>query len=365
MKKMKSRLKTGVHVRRWLFVFVLMFNFLGGNNFVYGVGEPRLTMKFTDESLLNVLKYIKQHTVYDFLCNDNEIKDLPKITKAFENATIEEVLQYCLKGTGFNYKISHNVIVVSRKKNEDDGKKDVIIKGRVTDLNGGPLPGATIVVKGSVLGVSTDANGFFTLKLPSTERVVLVASFMGMKSQEILVTDFNKKIVVRLEEDKKVVDEVVVTGYGNVSKGNYTGASTTVYGKDIMMAGVSSIDQMLQGIIPGMLVWNTTGQVGASSKIRVRGTSTLLGSQEPVWVVDGVIQRDPQPFNSDDNMKFSVDADDIKQLAGNAISWLNPNDIETITVLKDASATAIYGSKAANGVIVITTKKAMIRETIR
>lgn len=360
MKKMKSRLKTGVHVRRWLFVFVLMFNFLGGNNFVYGVGEPRLTMKFTDESLLNVLKYIKQHTVYDFLCNDNEIKDLPKITKAFENATIEEVLQYCLKGTGFNYKISHNVIVVSRKKNEDDGKKDVIIKGRVTDLNGGPLPGATIVVKGSVLGVSTDANGFFTLKLPSTERVVLVASFMGMKSQEILVTDFNKKIVVRLEEDKKVVDEVVVTGYGNVSKGNYTGASTTVYGKDIMMAGVSSIDQMLQGIIPGMLVWNTTGQVGASSKIRVRGTSTLLGSQEPVWVVDGVIQRDPQPFNSDDNMKFSVDADDIKQLAGNAISWLNPNDIETITVLKDASATAIYGSKAANGVIVITTKKAMI-----
>ena len=107
---------------------------------MYGVGEPRLTMKFTDESLLNVLKYIKQHTVYDFLCNDNEIKDLPKITKAFENATIEEVLQYCLKGTGFNYKISHNVIVVSRKKNEDDGKKDVIIKGRVTDLNGGPLP---------------------------------------------------------------------------------------------------------------------------------------------------------------------------------------------------------------------------------
>ena len=137
-------------------------------------------------------------------------------------------------------------------------------------------------------------------------------------------------------------------------------ASTTVKASDVMMAGVSSIDQMLQGVEPGMLVMNKTGMVGASPKIRVRGTSTLLGSQEPVWVVDGVIQRDPQPFNSEDNTKFSVDADDIRQLAGNAVSWLNPNDIETITVLKDASATAIYGSQAANGVIVITTKKAKV-----
>ena len=95
---------------------------------MYGVGEPRLTMKFTDESLLNVLKYIKQHTVYDFLCNDNEIKDLPKITMAFESATIEEVLQYCLKGTGFNYKIAHNVIVVSRKKTGMMGKKMLLLK---------------------------------------------------------------------------------------------------------------------------------------------------------------------------------------------------------------------------------------------
>lgn len=96
------------------------------------------------------------------------------------------------------------------------------------------------------------------------------------------------------------------------------------------MSGATSVDQMLQGVVSGMLVRNTTGLVGATPKVRVRGTSTLLGSQEPVWVVDGVIQRDPQPFNSEDNTKFSVDADDIKQLAGNAISWLNPNDIESL-----------------------------------
>ncbi|MFR5657445.1 MAG: TonB-dependent receptor plug domain-containing protein [Butyricimonas faecihominis] len=100
-------------------------------------------------------------------------------------------------------------------------------------------------------------------------------------------------------------------------------------------------------------------RASGATKIRVQGFH-FVGSQEPVWVVDGVIQRDIQPFNSEDNTKFSTDADDIKQLAGSAISWLNPNDIESITVLKDASATAIYGSKAANGVIVITTKKATV-----
>jgi TonB-dependent SusC/RagA subfamily outer membrane receptor len=98
----------------------------------------------------------------------------------------------------------------------------------------------------------------------------------------------------------------------------------------------------------------------ARGRRRARGTSTILGNQEPVWVVDGVIQQDPQPFNADDNTAFSVNEDDIRRLAGNAISWLNPHDIETITVLKDASATAIYGSKVANGVIVITTKKAHV-----
>ena len=189
------------------------------------------------------------------------------------------------------------------------------------------------------------------------EKLTLVFSFVGMETQEIMYTG-KDTINVVLREDVKQMNEVVVTGYGNISKGNYTGATTTVRAEDILMSGATSVDQMLQGVVSGMLVRNTTGLVGATPKVRVRGTSTLLGSQEPVWVVDGVIQRDPQPFVSVDNTKFSVDADDIKQLAGNAISWLNPNDIESITVLKDASATAIYGSKAANGVIVITTKKA-------
>lgn len=114
---------------------------------------------------------------------------------------------------------------------------------------------------------------------------------------------------------------------------------------------------MLQGIIPGMSVVNTTGKVGGTPKIRIRGTSTILGNQEPLWVVDDVIQTNPTPIPNDAS-PLSSNMEELTETAGNAISWLNPADIETITVLKDASATAIYGSQASNGVIVITTKKA-------
>ena len=359
MKKKWFKLKVWSRVTRWLFSFAVLFFFLGGNvGHANDSGEPRLTVEFKKTALLDVLKYIKENTKYDFLCNNDEIKSVPLITKSFKNATVEEVVGACLKGTEFRFRLAHNVIVISKKKVGDEEKKELIIKGKVMDSRGEALPGATIQVKGTNLGVSANAGGGFSISLPAMDSVTLVIQFLGMKPVEVVVTDFKKEVNVRLEEEQTEMDEVVVTGYGNFRKGNYTGAATTVKAADIIIAGATSIDQMLQGVVPGMLVRNQSGQVGATPKIRVRGTSSLLGSQEPVWVVDGVIQRNPQPFNSDDNTTFTMDADDISKLAGNAISWLNPNDIETITVLKDASATAIYGSQAANGVIVITTKKA-------
>ena len=121
------------------------------------------------------------------------------------------------------------------------------------------------------------------------------------------------------------------------------------------------MEQALQGKLPGVVIQSASGQVGTRQKVRVRGTSTLLGSQEPVWVVDGIIQEDPLPFKAEELNLFGQSKDDsfetMRNFIGNSISWLNPNDIEDITVLKDASATAIYGVKAANGVIVITTKR--------
>lgn len=231
------------------------------------------------------------------------------------------------------------------------------VTGTIVDDLGQPLPGAHAVIAGTKFHAVSDFDGKYELTIPE-DACTITYSFVGMRSKTLKLKAgrTNTSHNIRFESDTNL-DDVVVTGYGNTLKGNYTGAMTKLKMDDVMMPGVSTVDQMLQGVVPGMLVQQTTGMVGASPKIRVRGTSSLLGNQQPVWVVDGVVQRDPSIFNSDDNTKFSVDADDISQLAGNAISWLNPSDIESITVLKDASATAIYGSEAANGVIVVTTRK--------
>lgn len=317
--------------------------------------DARVTLEVESSTLAEVLALIKDQTGVRLLYNVDGLRGVICKNIDLKSVSVEEALQRVLRGTVFVYTKIEGVYVI--KENQKTGKQTITIRGWVQDERKLPLPGVTVLVKGVNLGTATDKEGKYELVFPKIESPVITFSFIGMKTVEVKYVG-KDTINVVMKEDVKAVEEVIVTGYGNVTRGNYTGAATTIKAEDIMMAGVSSIDQMLQGVVPGMLVMNKTGLVGASPKIRIRGTSTLLGSQEPVWVVDGVIQQDPQPFNSEDNTKFSMDADDIKQLAGNAISWLNPHDIESITVLKDASATAIYGSKAANGVIVITTKKA-------
>ena len=160
---------------------------------------------------------------------------------------------------------------------------------------------------------------------------------------------------VILEEEVATLEEVVSYGYYNVDKRHMTSSVTSLKAEDIMMPGVSTIDQMLEGHVPGMIFMQNSGQVGASPKLKIRGTTTLLGNQAPLWVVDGVILTDP--VNVDPT---TINDLDFVNLLGNAISGLNPDDIDQIDVLKDASATAIYGPRASNGVIVITTKKGKV-----
>ena len=143
-----------------------------------------------------------------------------------------------------------------------------------------------------------------------------------------------------------------------MKKRSQAGSISTVKAEDLLLNGSQTLEQALQGKVPGMMVMNRSGLTGTRQRVRVRGTSTLLGNAEPVWVVDGIIQEDPLPFKSNDFNNLNQDnMDMIRNFVGGAISWLNPNDIETVTVLKDAVSTAIYGVKAANGVIVISTKK--------
>ena len=333
--------------------------FIGMHLTFVNVGaQSKVTIEHQFVTYQELFTQIQKQTGLTVVYSNNELNKDKKIQAGFVQMELKDVLDKVLAGTNLSYEFMDEFVIL-KVIMKDEKKKTVSVTGKVVDEKNMALPGVTVMVKDLKLGTTTGPDGRYVLTIPKVDNILLVFSFVGMHTQEVKYTGQDSVNVV-MKDDIEVLEDVVVTGYGNMSKGNYTGAATTMKAEDIMMAGVSSIDQMLQGVVPGMLVQQGTGMVGASPKIRVRGVSSLLGSQEPVWVVDGVIQRDPQPFNSEDNTKFSVDADDISQLAGNAISWLNPNDIESITVLKDASATAIYGSEAANGVIVITTKKANV-----
>lgn len=232
-----------------------------------------------------------------------------------------------------------------------------LIMGQVLDEEGEPLPGATVRIKGSKgigAATTTSGNGTFSLRYTGdSDRPEISVSYIGMVTKELPV-DFKKTMKVTLESDALKLSEVTVVddGYNRLPRRDMVGAYTTIKAEDILMPGIQSIDQMLQGRVAGMIVSNSSARVGSSPSIKIRGTSTILGNTDPLWVVDGVIQPDPIHLEASDML-----TQDMATLVGNQVSWLNPLDIENITVLKDASATAIYGSKASNGVIVITTKK--------
>ena len=224
------------------------------------------------------------------------------------------------------------------------------VSGIVVDEKESPLVGASVYISGSRIGVNTDFDGRFKLEVP-TRYTKLQVSYIGFVSQEVDITRRTEVRVV-LVEDRAAIQETVVTGYQTFSPLEFAGAYTTFRTDPIYLKSQPTIDKMLQGVVPGMLVSITSGEPGVTSQIRIRGTSTISSNKAPVWVVDGVILEQAVPFDAS-----QIDSEDAAYLIGNAIAGLSPQDIESITVLKDASATAIYGVRAANGVIVLTTRK--------
>lgn len=316
--------------------------------------NTRLTLTLDDVSLTEVFAQIRKMTDYTFIYNADDVRDVRVNQLHVTDAPIEEVLDVCLQNTGFTYRIEDNVIVISLETRQQDDEEPLRISGRVTDVNKVPLPGVTVAVKGLTVGTATDNDGKYTLTLPTMENVTLIFSFIGMKTQEIPYTG-QDTINVVLEEEVAEMDEVVVTGYQVIDRRRSTSAITSVKMEDLMIAGVSNVDQMLQGRIPDLVAMTASGEVGVVPKIRIRGTSTLIGNREPLWVVDGIVVQDPVKIAPEE----LNDPDYINRI-GNAIAGLNPQDIERIDVLKDAAATALYGTKAANGVIVITTKRGYV-----
>ena len=227
-----------------------------------------------------------------------------------------------------------------------------IIKGKIIDAEGKPLVGATIKVKGTAVYAIADKDGAYTIQ--ASGQAVLVISSIGFVTQEIAVsgrTNFN----ITLAEEVGRLGEVVVTGYQTVNKRQFTGAATTVKATDAKRDGITDVSRMLEGQVAGVSVQNVSGTFGAAPKIRIRGATSISGDNKPLWVVDGIILEDVVNVSNE-----QLSTGDPSTLIGSSVAGLNPDDIESFEILKDAAATSLYGARAMNGVIVITTKKGKI-----
>lgn len=301
--------------------------------------EVRVNMELEGASMKQIINEIKLRTEFSFVYSDADLRGIGNRDVVFKDATIEEILNSCLKGTGLKFSIEEKTIVIWKEAVQQQKKvEERIVKGVVVDMQGVPLAGTTIVLKGTTTGVVADSAGGFQIRLPEKGTHVLVFSFVGMKKQEIAV-EKKEFIRVTMEEDSETLDDVVVTGYQTISKERATGAYAIVNAQTLERKPTANIASVLNGLVPGLTLQSSP--VGETTRFIIRGKGTLQDDQsdsDPLIVVDGF----PISGYTEGSDPFAT---------------INPNDVESISVLKDAAATSIYGARAANGVIVITTKK--------
>ena len=223
----------------------------------------------------------------------------------------------------------------------------VDIKGIVVDVKGQPLLGATVVVKERNVGATTDIDGKFAVKAEQGQ--TLEVSYIGFQTKKVKITSNN--VTITLQEETEQLGEVVVTGYQKIKSRVFTGASAAVKMNEIKMDGVADVSRMLEGRVAGLSIQNVTGTFGSAPRINIRGGASIIGNVQPLWVIDGAVYEDLVSLSLD-----QLVSGDAVTLISSAIAGLNATDIEDIQVLKDASATSVYGARALNGVIVITTK---------
>lgn len=233
------------------------------------------------------------------------------------------------------------------------------IKGRILSEKGLPLAGVSVLVKGTKRGIATDGKGEFDLKNVSSD-AVLVISVTGYKTEEVAVSSFKSGfLLIHLKEEAAVLQDVVVTGFQTIDKKKFAGAAVRLNADDVKMDGATDVSRMLEGRAAGVSVQNVSGTFGSAPKVRIRGATSINGDNKPLWVVDGVVLEDIVNISND-----QLSSGDPTTLLGSAVAGLNANDIESFDILKDAAATALYGARAMNGVVVITTKKGHAGKTV-
>ena len=303
--------------------------------------DKTVTLKLHNVSIETVLDAVKKQTGVNMLYNSQMFKGVPPVSIDAKNEKWEIALKLILNPQGFDYVVKDGIVVIRKMQAE---KRENRIRGMVVDSNREPIPGASIIVKGTRTGTSTNIEGEFTLDVKN-DKVTLEVSFIGMKkvTYNFPATEDVRHNVV-MEEDQVELQDVVVIGYGSKSARNLTSSVSSVKAKDLekYANGATTFDNMPGGAVKGVLVNQNSGEPGAKATLNIRGITSPLKSQnnnEPLYVVDGV------PFFVERSLNML-----------NPLSTLSPNDIESIDVLKDAAATAIYGSRGANGVVIIKTK---------
>ena len=320
-------------------LFLVLFSCFQVTAAVHSQGKL-LDLRLENASLEQVIWKLEEKTDFTFMYWTDEIKDV-KVSLDMRQKTVNEILDYCLRNTKLKYEINEETVVIYRVKNGEPEKKKVVITGVVKDQNGEPLPGVTIVLKGTTIGVSSDVNGKFRLELPEQASIVLVASFVGMREEVVKVTP-GKEVNIVMKEEVESIDEVVVNGYFTQNRNSYTGAVTSVKGEDLLTVSKTNVLKALSFMVPGLRI--VTDDVNGSNpnkipEIILRGMNSLdsekmeMGLNRPLIIMDGV------------------------EISMERLYDLDMFDIERIDVLKDASATAMYGEKAANGVIVVERKR--------
>lgn len=303
---------------------------------VGAVSKAQVSVNGTGMPLIEVIKSLKKQSGYDFFYSDQSLKKAKPVTLNLKNVSLEKALEACLEQQDLTFKIDERTVIIKEKSisildKVVDYIQNLKISGSVNDEKGMPIPGVTVKVKGGTSSVITDTKGNFTINVANLN-ASLVFSYIGYQSLEVVLNN-RKSLTVTLKENPTKLDDVVIIGYGQVRRGDLTGSVASVDMKSFEKAPVATFDQALAGRIAGVQVSGNDGQPGSVNNIVIRGNNSLTQSNSPLYVIDGF------PIESIDE------------------SPVSPSDIASIEVLKDASSTSIYGSRGANGVIIITTKQ--------
>lgn len=308
------------------------------------VFSQKISLNETNTPLKKVLKVINSQTGYVFFYESKAIRN-KNITIQVKDASLDAALVACLKNQHLSYEIVNNTIFIKEEQTPAraasiPAQQQVALKvsGLVYDEKNAPLPGVTVKLKGGTAAVVTDKDGKFNIDVPDAG-AVLVFSFIGYTKQELTIVQ-GSLMTVHLQPEQSKLNEVVVVGYGTSKKSDLTGAVGSVRSEALQERPASSLNQALAGRISGVNVSSNSGRPGGKTNIRIRGSSSLLTTNNPLYVIDGVIMSNIDLRNG-----------------STPIDYINPNDIASVEVLKDASSTAIYGARGANGVIMVTTKR--------